>query len=352
MLTDIWLIAQLLVQLCSLFLLGYACLRAIEILRKWNSNYTDEIQLSLEQKNYLVGVLSQVILFFQLLGLVFFVFTLNIHLPNLVKGAMCANGVLTANEFGSPLLYLKISSIFVYTTFLCYQYLDNQTPYYLLTPKKYWWLLPSFAFLLADFILQILFYTHIIPNRIVTCCSLNFTSTQTTNNLLVNSLSFTNTSIFLWLFCGILLLFLLLLPFYKHKKLQSQTIQSQVIFGSKKYNWFVLGIAILYVFLAIWLLENFFVKYIYGIPTHACLHDLFLPHYKSIGFLFFGCYYIILVGASWLLINKNQLTKIPSLSKTNHTKVITPKITMIVSIALVLSIVIPLFYWLSWRGEM
>jgi hypothetical protein len=332
MLTDLWLIAQLLLQTCSIFLLGYSTFYALKIVRKWQVNTINETQLLLEKQNYLVGTLAQIVLFFQLLGLVFFIFTANIHLPSLIKGAMCASGVLASNEFGKPLLYIKLFSIIIYLVFMIYEQLDNAEPAYPLTPKKYYWLFPSFLLLLADFVLQINFYININPDRIVTCCSLNFIASNNTNTLLFfGNQVFTKISLVIFVILFVILNLLLFVLKQKNKKIN--------------YIQFLIGA--LYIGFAIATLQEFFVKYIYGIPTHNCLYDLFLPHYYSIGFLLFGLYYLIFVGLLFKIILVSQ----QNLLITNY-QIKLKSINLLIFVALLLSFIIPVCFWLLWEGNL
>ncbi len=334
MLTDLWLIAQLLLQICSLFLLSYATIYALKIVVKWRATVADEEQLLLEKQSYLVGTLAQVVLFFQILGLIFFIFTANIHLPTLIKGAMCAAGVLDSNKFGKPLLYVKLSSLFIYLSFMIYEYLDKSEPAYPLTPKKYFWLFPSLVLLFVDFLLQINFYSHINPDRIVTCCSLNFISENENNNLLLGNQNLTKISLLLF---G--LFFVLLNLFYGFFRATKKE-QKKII-----YLQFFLGIC--YLILAIFTLQHFFVKYIYGIPTHNCLYDLFLPHYYGVGFLLFGLYYLIFTA----LLFKVILTQQQNLLISNYQSKI-KFIDFLVIIFLWLSLLIPAWFWLTWKGNL
>jgi hypothetical protein len=328
MFSDIWLLAQLLLQVCSLFLLVYATVFGLQLVWKWQAEKADETQLYLEHKNYLLGAITQLVLIFQLLGLAFFMLTTNIHLPSLIKGAMCASGVLAANEYGFPLLYTKTGSVFVYILFLILQYLDNQEPAYPLTPQKYIFLFPSVLLLASDFVLQILFYAHINPDRIVTCCSLTFiTETQdhttifAAENLIKPFLAF------------FVLLFVvnLVLIFSKQAK--------KVIYQ--------LFATFFYVALAIFCLKYFFVKYIYGLPTHSCLFDLFLPTYYGLGFVIFASYYILLAAILFKIMlywNRKQLQNLhaSSLQTAN----------VVIWVALLASFLIPVGYWFFWEGNL
>jgi hypothetical protein len=328
MFSDIWLLAQLLLQVCSLFLLAYATVFGLQLVWKWQADRADERQLYLERKNYLLGAITQLVLVFQLLGLAFFMLATNIHLPSLIKGAMCASGVLAANEYGFPLLYIKTGSVFVYILFLILQYLDNQEPAYPLTPKKYIFLFPSVLLLGLDFLLQILFYAHINPDRIVTCCSLTFiTETHNHDTIFV-------PENFIKPFLALFVLFFainLVLIFSKHIK--------KIIYQGLA--------ALLYVALAVFCLKYFFVKYIYGLPTHSCLFDLFLPTYYGLGFIIFASYYVLLAAILFKTVlywNKKQLQNL-------HTNSLQTA-NVVILVALLASFLIPVGYWFFWEGNL
>ena len=123
---------------------------AFRIIRLWSADTTTELQLYLERRSYLIAFMVQFVLIFQILSLFLFLYTVNNHLPGIIKGAMCATG-----SFGMLMimdivhLYLKSAGIIIYAAFLILNYLDNSEPAYPLTPIKYWLVFP--AFLLVDF---------------------------------------------------------------------------------------------------------------------------------------------------------------------------------------------------------
>jgi hypothetical protein len=331
MFTDVWLLSQLLLQICCFFLLLYAVVYATELVRHWQPALADERQLLLEHKNYLLGAISQFVLLFQVFGLAFFMLSANVHLPSLIKGAMCASGVLAANEYGYPLLAVKTGSIGVYSLFLCLQYLDNQEPTYPLTPKKYIFLFPSFVLLLLDLTLQVLFYEGINPDRIVTCCSLTFLGNPPNETSLLTVSNLVKPVLLLFTASFVLLVAMLLK--IGNKKLQNIYFQALVV--------------ILYLASAVFSLKHFFVKYIYGLPTHNCLFDLFLPIYYSVGFIIFGAYYCLLISFLFkLLLHFNQKYL------QNPQEVLLQTLNRNVLWATLLSFLIPVFYWCLWTGNM
>lgn len=322
MLTDHWVIAQLLSQLCSVSLLFGVSFFSVEITKKWNVLVSDEIQLLLERKSYLVGSVLQIVLFFQVLSLMMFLVTVNEHLPTLVKGAMCATGVLETNLYGMPLLYLKSIAIFVYFSFLILNYLDNSEPNYPLTPLKYYLVIPAFLLLLVDFVAMLAYFYAIDPDIISNCCSVQFVAQADNAATFLSSGDYIEEVI-----AAFVLLFAVLLLTFK-----------------KPFAFFI---AILYVFTAIYSLKYFFVKYIYGLPSHNCLFDIFFHNNYYIGYLIYGSYYVLLGTFLFSLLKnvfKGRLkTQHQSLQKQlNHTALI----------ALLVSFLVPVLYWFFWEGSL
>ncbi|MFY7788520.1 MAG: hypothetical protein ACOVQA_11685, partial [Thermoflexibacteraceae bacterium] len=211
--------------------------------------------------------------------------------------------------------------------FLALQYIDDAAPNYPLTPKKYWYIVPITAFAVADFVLLWLFFGAIQPDKIVTCCSVNFVGTTQ------NTWEFLGTSqtilplIAVWILLAIVLLGLL------QKNNQHFYLQ--------------FFLAALYTTLGIYTLKYFFVKYIYGLASHYCLYDTLLSNYYCIGFLLFGGYFVLLFNIVVMTIiykNRQKLTY----EFTKETQMLKK-----VNIAILLAnTTIPILYWLFWRGDL
>jgi len=153
MFADHWIIAQLIGQACSIFLLAIASWISLNIIRKWEPVSATELQIKLERQTYLISSLVRYVLFFQIISLFVFLFTVNNHLPGLIRGAMCASGTLTVNTYGYPLLFIKIFAIPLYATYLFMDHLDQSEAEYPLTPHKFWFVIPIFIMYISDFII-------------------------------------------------------------------------------------------------------------------------------------------------------------------------------------------------------
>ncbi len=327
MLTDHWIIAQLLAQLCAWTLLVKAGLSAVKQIRYWQANQRTTLQLNLERETYLVGSIAQMVLGFQFVSLVLFLATVNLHLPGMLKGAMCATGVLAMNDLGYPLLALKGLSVLVYGVFLTLNYLDEQEPGFVLTPKKYYWIFPSILLLSGDLGVSIAYFSQLSPDIIATCCSVVFGNTAQSGFFEAGLYGKTPL--------------VLLGAFY--------TVGVLSILGWlkqwKPWALFLLGGA--FVLLGILSLKGFFVKYIYGLPSHACLFDIFWGKYHYVGYMIFGSYYALGFSsiACWATNSvEGKLQK--------STQGFTKQLKWVAVGALLLAMLLPTLYWILWKGEL
>lgn len=283
MLTDYWVIAQLVAQTCGLFLMLGASSIAGRMLRNWNPESASAGQLRLERQSYLVDTMVRSVLFFQVLSLVLFLFTVNTHFTQLIEGAMCATGTLTINDYGYPTLYLKAGSVFLYLSFLFIHYLDSREPELPLTPFKYIFIFPITVLVGVDLYLFIQYVRLIDPDIIATCCSVSVLLNERADGGFLNTGAYTGYSV-----VGFINLFF---------------VVAYLLFFSKKRRFLLLLLTLLYVGVAVYSLKFFFVKYIYGLPSHTCLFDLFFAQHHFVGFALFGSYYGLLgsvLGLFWV----------------------------------------------------
>ncbi len=326
MLTDYWVIAQLLAQFCSWILVFIAIINSITLIRRWDENSGDEIQLKLERSGYLISTILRLVLSFQIVSFMLFLVTVNNRLPNIIKGAMCATGTLGINDLGYPLLYLKIFSVFIYLIFLFLHYLDDAEPAYPLSPLKYYFIFPIFMLLSSDFMLLFLYFSNINPDLIATCCSVTFLTQKADTSFMAKG-NFLEIAFYIFGISGIILALFL------------------IIFQEKYLIKFLLSIS--YVLSSTYVLKYFFVKYIYGILAHYCLFVLFLGKYNFVGYLIFGSYYVLIVCILFGLIYYFFKTTI----KLNHA-VLLQKTRWLALFFLVLSAFIPMWYWINWHGNL
>jgi hypothetical protein len=158
-----------LASLTQAFLLLLAAGFAIQILRHWDLSSGSERQLELERRTYLIATLVAWVFAANLLSLLLFVYNAE-QLSTQFVGAMCATGVLNANPWGWPALYLKVALFFAGAAWLTLNRVDNQAPDYPLVRPKYGLLLLIAPLALAEATVQWLFFTGLNPDLITSCC--------------------------------------------------------------------------------------------------------------------------------------------------------------------------------------
>ncbi|WP_291725660.1 hypothetical protein [Bernardetia sp.] len=334
--TDTWIIAQLLAQSCCFFLLFMILRTVFQIIKRWNISSSDEIQINLERRTFLVGAVVEMVLLFQVFSLIAFLMTVNEHIPSLLRGAMCATGALEANEFGYPLLYFKIFSLFVYSSFLFLHFLDKKEPTYPLTPQKYYLVFPAFFCVSTELVLMLLYFWNINPDLIATCCSVNFFSSEVNTTDFLNTSVLLNEGIILWIVMGSILgVYFIYNSFYKNPK--NSLISTLAIFF----------IGVFYIILSVYVLKFFFVKYIYGLPSHLCLFDIFFEKYNYVGYLiFFNLFFLGLFLTSKLIfeaVKNNLSTNYSSFWKRYY------RLSFFVWL---LSWLVPCLYYFTWEGSL
>ncbi len=331
MLSDYWVISQLLGQLCSWFLLCVGLVFSLRLIRNWQAESNSEQQIALERDSYLIGAVVQFGLFFQLILLVMFLNTVNTHLTGQIEGAMCATGVLGANDYGYPLLYLKLSSLLSYALYLIFNFFDQREPAYPLTPTKFWFIFPAFVLMSLDLFWTFRFFSLIDPNIIATCCSVSFLSESSSPFGLYQTANDLPVYLKAWALVCLLMVLMSFFWLNSFAQLGFWYVQS------------MLGIA--YAVLAIFLLKNYFVKYIYGLPSHNCLFDIFWAKYYYIGFLLYGSYALI-----WICLLIGTIFQIFSHRLYRPTAKFWKQLRFLYLGALTMSFVLPWAYWYAWGG--
>jgi hypothetical protein len=164
-------VSSLLISFMVLFGASYG----IQILRRWDIKSGSELQLILERKTYLISTLLTYLFGFQLLSLFLYIFTVD-QLNTFFVGAMCAAGSLYANDFGYPVLILKIINFLLAGLWLILNYTDNQAYDYPLIKKKYSLLLILAPLIFAEMILQANYFLRLKPDIITSCCGTLFSA--------------------------------------------------------------------------------------------------------------------------------------------------------------------------------
>ncbi len=253
-------------QTLLLILLLIAVVGAVTILKRWDFNATSNQQYRLEKRSYLISLIISVVMFFKILLLPYFTYTID-SLSNIVPGAMCAAGVITANAYGNPLLLLKIFILFLMGLWLIINHLDIKAKSYPYTRKKFWFFIMIFMLIVGEYLLEITYFTHISLKKPVACCSVIF------------GLSGNNTIPFhldTMMLVGIFYLMVLLnFLFIWQKKPYALALSN-----------------LLFLFVSYYAIIHFFGPYIYELPTHICPFCMLQSHYYYSGYLLWGLLFL------------------------------------------------------------
>lgn len=166
-------ISSLLISLMTLYACGYGIL----ILRRWDISSGSELQVTLERRTYLISTIVSYFLAFQLVSLFLFIQTAD-SICHLFVGAMCAVGTLTANPFGYPVLALKTLTFLAAGVWLILNHADNRGYDYPLIRPKYLLLLCMAPLVLAETVLQAVYFLRLEPDIITSCCGALFSQSS------------------------------------------------------------------------------------------------------------------------------------------------------------------------------
>jgi len=266
-------IIYLFTQIILFILLFIAFYFSIFIIKNWNYEKTTSAQYKLEKTSYLVIL----IIFFALIVKIFLMpyFTYSIdNLSHIIPGAMCAAGVIKANNYGEILLSLKLIIVFCIGVWLIINSLDLKEKTYPYTKKKFVFYIFIFALILIETTLDILYLSNISTKEPVMCCSIIF-GVNSTGSKIPFDLSIP-------MLVGLFYLLYLLSIF--------TNIQKQ------KFTNFIINLFFLYI--SYYAVTYFFSTYIYELPTHQCPFCMLQKEYNFVGYfiwttLFLGTFFAI-----------------------------------------------------------
>ena len=260
---NIFLSNQVLIFLFSetlLYLLALiAFVGSVEMLWKWNFEATTPQQYRLEKKAFLITTIITLTLGFKIVLLPYFAYTID-KLSLLIPGAMCAAGVIGANSYGNPLLLLKILILFFIGIWLIINRLDQNAPDYPWLKTKFRFYMVIFMMLSAEYILDLLYFSHISTKEVVQCCSAIFGISGN------NPIPFNLTVPLLILLFYLLYLLTLLL-------------------AVQKKAFLLAAVSLLFLYIGYESVIHFFGTYIYALPTHKCPFCMLQKAYYYIGYL-------------------------------------------------------------------
>lgn len=246
-----------------LALLTVALFNSVKILMRWDFASTSPAQYNLEKRAYLVGLIILVALLVKILLLPFFTRTVD-ALAAVVPGAMCAAGVIAANEYGLFLLVMKVAVVFAAGLWLLAHRQDQRAENHPHLVAKFRFFLLLYVLLLAESLLDWLYFSNISTLTPVQCCSLIYGVAGPSNPLPLG-----------WDTSTLLLLFYLLFALV----LAAGFMRSSLLHA-------LASVAFLYV--SYYAVVYFFGTYVYQLPTHRCPFCMLQGSYRGAGYLIWG----------------------------------------------------------------
>jgi len=266
-------IVYLLSETVLYLLLFIAFLSTAAILRRWNFDAFTSEQFILENRSYLVMTIIFFVMMLKMLLLPYFIYTID-TLSDLIPRAMCGAGVIKANRYGNPLLTLKIVVLFLSGLWLSLNTIDLKAKNYPYIRVKSWLFMVIFLLLSAEYLLDLLYFTHIETTNPVSCCSVIFGQSGGANGLPLG-----------------LDIPKLLILFYLLFALTVLTIMTDFTVVS-------MFASLLFLIVSYYAVVYFFGTYIYELPTHKCPFCMLQDHYYYVGYLLWG---FLLLGTFYAL---------------------------------------------------
>jgi len=252
-------IIYLFTQIVLFVLLFIAFYFSVFIIKNWNYEKTTSSQYKLEKTSYLVILIIFFTLVVKIFLLPYFTYSID-NLSHIIPGAMCAAGVIKANDYGEILLALKLIILFCIGIWLIINRLDLKEKTYPYTKKKFAFYIFIFFLILIETTLDILYLSNISTKEPVMCCSVIFGS-----NAIGEKIPFNLT---IPMLVGLFYLTFLLTIF--------SNIQKQ------RFINFIINIFFLYI--SYYAVTYFFSTYIYQLPTHQCPFCMLQKEYYFIGY--------------------------------------------------------------------
>lgn len=240
---------------------------SLKVLYRWDFESFTPFQFTLERQAYLVTTIIFFVFMVKFLLLIYFIFSID-TLSLLVPGAMCGAGVITANEYGSYLLILKLIILFFMTLWIYMHYYDMHTKNHQWFKEKSWLFSMIFLLVVGELALDYTYFLHIETDTPVSCCSALFGQLEGANPLPFGL----NITMLLVLFY--LLYSLVILTLYI----------GQILL-------YILS-NLLFIFIAYYAVVYFFGTYIYELPTHKCPFCMLQVDYYYIGYILWGSLFV------------------------------------------------------------
>jgi len=266
-----WSVALSLLSLVVVILTAIAARTAIKVLCYWDPASDSNRQIGLENETWLSSTLVQYAMGFQVLSLFLYILAAD-NFSHVISGAMCATGALTANQYGMPVLLIKLLGAFLYGFWIVLHFLDISSERYPLLKVKYIALICLLPLLVIDIVSQTLYIASLKPDIITSCCAVVFGEGGGNDGNLLGAVS-QNT--LLVIFYGTALV-LATLGHFLFRKL------SQPLLWLNGMVWlFFVGVSLVAI-------TTVFSSYVYAMPYHHCPFCIIKPEYHYVGLLIYG----------------------------------------------------------------
>jgi len=272
MILESWSIALITCSLVTVFFGAIGAATALQVVRFWDPGSDAEQQIRLEERVWLAATLVQFGLAVQVISALIFIYAAD-YFATILKGAMCAAGSLSANEYGLPALGLKLATIFLAGLWIVVHRLDISQETFPLTRFKSIWLISLLPLLIGDALLVFLYLINLEPEIITSCCGVIFGETTSGGFSLFDLSSplplliLGGASIGVIGLCSSVLI---------HSARSGQT-------GRSAFGWAVGGTWVVFYLTALALITVLISPYVYGLPHHRCPFDLLQYPYAVVG---------------------------------------------------------------------
>ena len=280
--STIFLNNQVVVYLLSegilLLLLAVAFVVTVGIVRRWDFGSFSERQFALERRAYLVMTILQFVFVVKFFLIAYFVFTID-DLAVLVPGAMCGAGVISANDYGMALLFVKLLLLFFLILWMALNRYDLSAKAYPVFRQKSWLFIGIFLLVLLESGLDLAYFSHIDLRVPVSCCSALFGQLEGANPLPFG-LDIPKLLILFYLLYGV-----------------------QAVSLWQGQRWVLILSSLLFVMVAYYAVVYFFGTYVYALPTHKCPFCMMQKEYYFVGYVIWGTLFIgTYLSLTWALL--------------------------------------------------
>jgi len=266
-------------------ILSIAFLNSVYILKNYQQGSSSQLQYKLEKKSYLVTSIIYIALIIKIVLLPYFTFTIN-ELSNIIPGAMCGAGVISANSYGEPLIILKIFIIIMTMLWISLNRYDLESKNFKYFKRKIWFFIFIFSLLVIEIVLEYLFFTSLTTVSPVSCCSTLYSTAQDSNPLPFNISTFELVSSFYLAY-----IFIMLSSYFQKRYLLAP-------------------LSLIYIYLSYLSIVYFFSTYVYQLPSHKCPYCLLQSEYYFIGYVIYSSVIIATFYAlSSVIFKKNVFKK-------------------------------------------